>query len=61
MFMQHHNDTIIKQIHAEINDAGRKTQKDFFNNILPLTLFVRVRKGCSRVACGRELETEHKL
>ena len=28
-------------------DAIRKTQEDFFNNILPLTLFVRVRKGCS--------------
>ena len=27
----------------------------------PLTLFVRVRKGCWRVACERVLETEHKL
>ena len=26
---------------------------------LPLTLFVRVRKGCSRFACERELVTEH--
>ena len=25
-------------------DARRKTQEDFFNNILPLTLFVRVQK-----------------
>ena len=51
--LQHHNDTIIKI------DARRKTQEDFFNNILPLCLFVRFRKGCSRVACERELEIEH--
>ena len=38
-----------------------RTQEDFFNNILPLTLFVRVRKGCWRVACEWMLETEHKL
>ena len=49
-----HNDTTK-------TDARRITQEDFFNNILPLTLFVRFRKGCSRVACERELETEHKL
>ena len=48
---QRHND----------KDTRRKTQEDFFNNILPLTLFVRFRKGCSRVACERVLETEHKL
>ena len=53
--LHHHNDTIIK------TDTHRKTQEDFFTNILPLTLFVRVRKGFSRVACERELETEHKL
>ena len=41
-FIQHHNDTIIK------------THEDFFNNILPLTLFVGF-------ACERVLETEHKL
>ena len=45
--LQHRNDTIIK------------TQEDFFNKIyIPLTLFVRVRKGYSRFACERELETE---
>ena len=38
-----------------------KCRKDIFNNILPLYLFVRVRKGCSRFACERMLETEHKL
>ena len=32
---------------------------DAMNEYLPLTLFVRVRKGCSRFACERELETEH--
>ena len=50
-----HNDTTTK------TDAWRITQEDFFNNIFPLTLFVRVRKGCSRFACERVLETEHKL
>ena len=35
-------------------DAGRKTHEDFFNNILPLTLFVRF-------AFERLMETEHKL
>ena len=49
-YMQNHNGTIIK------------TQEDFFRKIfVPLTLFVRVRKGCSRFACKRELETEQKL
>ena len=43
-------------------DARRiKTQEDFFIKYLPLTLFVRVRKGYSRFLCERELETEHKL
>ena len=40
----------------------RKTREGFFNKIyVPLTLFVRVRKGYSRFACERELETEQKL
>ena len=48
--MQHHNDTIIK------------TQEYFFRKIfVPLTLFVRVRKGCVRFYCERELDTEQKL
>ena len=51
----YHNDSII------ITDAWRKTPEDFFNNILPLTLFVRFEKGYSRFACERVLETEHKL
>ena len=46
----YHNDTIIK------------TQEDFFNKIfIPLTLFVRVRKGCVGFYCEWELETEQKL
>ena len=37
-----------------------KTQEDFFNKIyIPLTLFVRVRKGCVGFYCERELEIEH--
>ena len=48
--LQHHNDTIIK------------TQEDFFRKMsVPLTLFVRVRKGCVGFYCERELEIEHKL
>ena len=50
--LQHHNDTINRQTHddkvAGINDARRKTQEDFFNNILPLTLFVRFQKGVTQ-------------
>ena len=34
--------------HAVINDAGRKTQENFFNNILPLTLL----QGFERVVQG---------
>ena len=50
--LQHHNDTIIKQTQkdkdAGRNDAWRKTQEDFFNNILPLTLL----QGFERVVQG---------
>ena len=41
-------------------DAMIKTQEDFFNKILPLTLL----QGFEKVVgfyCERELETEHKL
>ena len=44
--MRIHNDTIIK------------TQKDFFRKICTTHFIVRVRKGYSRFACERELETE---
>ena len=43
--LQHHNDTITK------TDARRKTQKDFFNNILLLTLL----QGFERVVQGLHL------
>ena len=40
-------------------DAGRKTQEDFFKKIFTSHFIAKVRKGCSRFACERELETEH--
>ena len=52
MFMQHHNDTIIK------TDARRKTQEDFFNKIFTSHFIVRVRKGYVGFYCERELEIE---
>ena len=48
--MQHHNDTI-----------NKPTQEDFFNKIFTSHFIARVRKGYSRFACERELETEQKL
>ena len=60
--------TYIYWIHADamitnavIKDAGRKTQEDFFTIILTSLFIARVRKGCSRFACERVLETEHKF
>ena len=47
--LQHHNDTIIK------------AQEDLRKIFVPLTLFVRVRKGCVGFHCERELETKQKL
>ena len=55
MFMQHHNNTIIKM------HEGRKTQEDFFTNIFTSLFLQGFQKGCSRFACERVLETEHKL
>ena len=60
IIIQHHNDTTSKT-DAWINDAGRKTQEDFFRKILTSHFIARVQKGCSRFACERVLETEHKL
>ena len=37
----------------------RQTQEDFFIKIYTSHFIARVRKGCSRFACERELETEH--
>ena len=42
-------------------DAMIKTQEDFFNKICTSHFIARVRKGYSRFACERELETEQKL
>ena len=54
-----HTDAMINR-RTQDKDAMIKTQEDFFIKIyLLLTLFVRVRKGCSRFACEREMETEH--
>ena len=36
-------------------------QEDFFTNIFTSHFIARVRKGCSRFACERVLETKHKL
>ena len=52
--LPYHNDSIIKT-HAE------RKQEDFFNNICTSQFIASVRKGCSRFACERMLETEHKL
>ena len=44
-----------------IKDAGRKMQEDFFRKIFTSHFIARVWKGCSRFACERVMETEHKL
>ena len=58
--LQHHNDTIIK---TDTSMIMTKTQEGRCRKT-SLTIFTshfiaRVRKGCSRVACERELEIEH--
>ena len=42
-------------------NAWRKTQEDFVNNILPRILLQEFERGYSNFACERVLETEHKL
>ena len=42
-------------------NAWRKTQEDFFNNILPLILLQGFESVVQGFACERMLETEHKL
>ena len=54
---QRHN---IKDRRVKEN-ARRKTQEDFFTIIFTSRFIARFEKGCSRVACERMLETEHKL
>ena len=55
--LQHHNDTIIKT--QWITHARSKTLEDFFNKIFTSHFICKFRKGCSKFACERELETEH--
>ena len=43
------------------NNTIIKTQEDFFNKICTSHFIARVRKGYSRFACERELETKQKL
>ena len=58
--LQHHNDTIFKtQWQRQTQELT--TQEDFFTKIYTSHFIARVRKGCSRITCERELETEHKL
>ena len=55
-----HTCTYICRIIHNDKDA-RRTQEDFFRKIFSSHFIARVRKGCSRFACERVLETEHKL
>ena len=57
--LPYHNDSIIKT-HAE-RRTNKGRMKASLTTYLPLTLFVRFQKGCSRFACEWVLETEHKL
>ena len=50
------NDSIIKQTQGQ-----RRKKEDFFTNIFTSHFIARVRKGCSRFACEKVLETKHKL
>ena len=45
--LQHHNNTTIKTHEGKRRNEGRK--KTSLQLYLPLTLFVRFRKGCSKV------------
>ena len=52
-----HTDAINKD--AVTKTQGGRTQEDSFNNIFTSHFICKVRKGCSRVACERELAIEH--
>ena len=66
MFMQHHNDTMIKTHDKDvgINDArsqeGRHT-KTSLQLYLPLTLLQGFERVVQGLACERVMKTEHKL
>ena len=49
-----HTDAMINADAMIMTDAGRLLYK-----YIPLTLFVRIQKGCSGFVCERVLETEH--
>ena len=59
--LSYHNDSIIVKKDAWRKDARRKTQEDFFTKIFTSHFIARVRKGCSRFAYERMLETEHNF
>ena len=65
--LQHHNDTITKTDARMKEDArrimtqGGRRRKTTLTNIFYLSLYCKGSKGFERVACERELETEHKL
>ena len=63
--LQHHNDTIIKQTQGQRRmKKGRKRENAgrlLYKYIYLSVFFARVQKGCSKFACERVLETEHKL
>ena len=50
------NKDAVTKTDAGINDAGRNSLTIFY-----LSLYCKVRKGCSRVSCERKLEIEYKL
>ena len=51
-------DAVINEA-ATKTDARRKTQEDFFNKIFTSHFICKFRKGCSKFACERELDTEY--
>ena len=59
--LPYHNDSIIVKTDAHRKTHEERKQEDFFNNIFTSPFIARVRKGCSRFACERVLETEYKL
>ena len=59
--MPYHNDSIIVKTDAHRKTHEERKQEDFFNDIFTSQFIARVRKGCSRFACERMLETEYKL
>ena len=59
--LPYHYDSIIVKTDAHRKTHEERKQEDFFTIIFTSQFIARVRKGCSRFACERVLETEHKL